>query len=432
MKHKRWIIGLIIALTLAGMGVSLYLTRLHYALMIPGQSVESICNINAVVNCVSVNASAYAEIKGIPVAGLGFVYYTIAFVFTLWGAWICRIHFKKSGAIDTPPPCNPIFFFLFFFSIPALLMTAYMIYASFQLLAVCLFCIAMYVINVLLFVLFPKAANVPWRGMGPFLEAYFLAPGHFVKMSMITLLLLLVGVGVLADITHTYQTRRDQAVAWQKRRAMGGQDPRHTPESIRDILAIFDKQPVASIEIPDDRPRWGGKAAPLQVVEFIDFQCPACKQAAELIPEFLNTHYANQFSLVQLNFPLDQSCNPNIKRKMHPFACDAAKIGVCVDQNTDAFWEYSEAVFANQGKITPGQLRDWAKEAGISEEALNQCLVSGEADDRISGDIAIGLKVPVDGTPAVLLNGRNLQSLWRDPVLFKRVLDAELERAGKE
>lgn len=402
----------ILILLLVGMATALYLTSLHYRLMIPGKSpgksIDSICDVNATVNCAAVNASKYAAIGPVPVAGLGFLFYGICLALTL-------VAFKRPR----------VWIFLFLLSVPTLLITGYMLYASSQLGLVCLFCIVMAIINLLLFGSFAQAAGITPQNIGHSIRSYLRSPADLLRWGLVTVLALGIGSLVLAKLTKAYERKRAEQIEWQRRRQ--GEPLALSTEQMDEVLATFYAAPVRSLTIPANRPRIGDANAPLQVIEFVDFQCPACKQAAETLPAFLNAHYPDRYSIVQLHYPLDQGCNPKIKRRMHPFACEAAKLGACVREAGKDYWDFEELAFANQGEMRSETLKDWAVSVGLTRAEIDGCLLSPEIATQVAEDVRLGEAAPVHGTPTIFLNGRDLQSLWRDPVLFKRLIERELK-----
>ena len=91
-------------------------------------------------------------------------------------------------------------------------------------------------------------------------------------------------------------------------------------------------------------PSRGPANASLQLVEFSDFQCPHCKEAQptvdRLLKDYPQAHFVSQV------FPL---------RSVHSEAEKAAENGVCVAKigGNDAFFKYTDAVYANQAQLTP-------------------------------------------------------------------------------
>ena len=85
----------------------------------------------------------------------------------------------------------------------------------------------------------------------------------------------------------------------------------------------------------------GGVDATVLVVEYSDFQCPACKAAAG-ISDALVEKYGNSIKFVYKNFPL---------RSIHPQSQKAAEAAECVKDLGGDYWEYHDILFQNQNAL---------------------------------------------------------------------------------
>lgn len=81
MFSKKHTIGniLLVALAVIGMAIMGYLISIHYA---PAEG--AFCNLGEGLSCDVVNKSIYAEIFGIPVSALGFLYFAGVFLLVWW------------------------------------------------------------------------------------------------------------------------------------------------------------------------------------------------------------------------------------------------------------------------------------------------------------------------------------------------------------
>ena len=137
--NKKWIL-LLLVLSLMGAGLSLYSLNQHLKFVETGQLQKSFCTVSEHVDCDLMNTSVYSEFSGIPVAGLGLIFYVFMILVALTGLKVKPS--KKSGLA-----------FAFFISFFSILVTLWMAYLSiFQIKAVCLICMGMYVTNLLIFI----------------------------------------------------------------------------------------------------------------------------------------------------------------------------------------------------------------------------------------------------------------------------------------
>lgn len=157
----------------------------------------------------------------------------------------------------------------------------------------------------------------------------------------------------------------------------------------------------------------GGKDAPVTVVEFSDFQCPFCR-AAESSIKAIKEKYGDKIRLVYLDFPLG----------MHPHAMDAARAGRCAGEQ-GKFWQFHDAMFANQAKLAPADLKAQAKQLGLDTKAFDTCFDGNKYDVPIHKDMSQGESLGVTATPTFFINGREVVGA-QPPEKFEEVIDEEL------
>jgi len=184
-------------------------------------------------------------------------------------------------------------------------------------------------------------------------------------------------------------------------RAAPGQVPFNPAEAI----ALFESGLKHEIPVSDDDPRLGTAGAPIRMVVFGDFQCPGCTKLAHTIPA-LARQLEGKLEIVFKHFPLDSTCNPLVKKELHPKACLAARAAEAA-RNQGKFWAFHDAVFMPPSKRA-GSLKVLAERLGMDFDRF-EADRKGEAGlARIKGNIDLGIRLRVDGTPSVFLNGRRI------------------------
>jgi len=166
------------------------------------------------------------------------------------------------------------------------------------------------------------------------------------------------------------------------------------------------------------RPTRGPAGAPIEMIEFSDFQCPFCLRAFPTVRQVLDT-YGTRVRLVYRHFPL-----PN-----HPNARPAAEAAECAAVQ-GKFWEYHDRLFADQSKLSDGDLKKTAADIGLDATKFNACVDSHETRSAVEADVAAGTEAGINGTPAFFVNGRLISGSQPFDV-FKRVIDEELELKTK-
>jgi protein-disulfide isomerase len=162
-----------------------------------------------------------------------------------------------------------------------------------------------------------------------------------------------------------------------------------------------------------DSPARGPASAPIELVEFSDFQCPFCLRAHPTVQQVLST-YGDKIRFVYRNYPLPS----------HPNARPAAEAAQCANEQ-GKFWEYHDRLFADQTKLSDADLKASAAALGMDAPKFNTCLDSHKYKTRIDTDLQAGNEAGVNGTPAFFVNGRLLNGA-QPYEEFKRVIDEEL------
>jgi predicted DsbA family dithiol-disulfide isomerase len=170
-------------------------------------------------------------------------------------------------------------------------------------------------------------------------------------------------------------------------------------------------------------PSRGPANAPLQLVEFSDFECPHCKEAQptveRLLKDYPQAHFVSQV------FPL---------RRVHSEAEKAAEAGVCVAKlgGNDAFFKYTDAVYANQAQLTPegsaAALSAAVKAAGVDEAKVKACVAEPSTKAAVDASLQVGAEVGVNQTPMLSVNGRLLPLGGFPYDQLKKIIDYDLSQ----
>jgi protein-disulfide isomerase len=139
----------------------------------------------------------------------------------------------------------------------------------------------------------------------------------------------------------------------------------------------------------------GASHAPVTVVEYADFECPNCKQAAPAL-KLLLERFAGRVRVVFRHFPLEE---------VHPHALAAAEAAECAG-GQGKFWEMHDLLFANQEHLKNSQLHSYAERL-----QLDIARYTAEMDDQvhlqtIREDVAGANRSGIRGTPGFFVNGR--------------------------
>jgi protein-disulfide isomerase len=144
----------------------------------------------------------------------------------------------------------------------------------------------------------------------------------------------------------------------------------------------------------EGRPVMGSERAPVTVVVFADFECPACRQEAPLIREAVD-QFRGRAKLVFKHYPL----------QVHPRAKPAAAAAEAAHRQ-GKFWQMHDMIFAHQDALDDGDLVAYAAKIGLDVEKFKADYKAAAQIEAVEKDKVHGEEAGVDGTPAVFVNGR--------------------------
>ena len=164
------------------------------------------------------------------------------------------------------------------------------------------------------------------------------------------------------------------------------------------MRAYLPKIPTAAIVSPRSK---GSIQAPIQIMEYSDFQCPSCKAAQSTIKALMN-EYPDQIRLRYLHFPLEG----------HKWSLIAHRAAECA-ASQNRFWEYHDRLYAEQevwsksAEMPVEPFLNYAKDVGVGD--LNQfavCLADPKEDQKVIEDQTAGLSFGVRSTPSFFIDGK--------------------------
>jgi protein-disulfide isomerase len=150
--------------------------------------------------------------------------------------------------------------------------------------------------------------------------------------------------------------------------------------------------PTAQVQAVNAAGSEGHSDAPVQLVEFADYQCPYCQRANPDVNKLLQ-EYGSKISIVYKDFPLP----------MHSHAEKAAEAARCAGQQ-GKFWEYHNLLFQDK-KLEVADLKQEAKTLNLDSTKFDKCLDSGEEATAVKQDQDEALKLGLSGTPSFFVNG---------------------------
>lgn len=147
----------------------------------------------------------------------------------------------------------------------------------------------------------------------------------------------------------------------------------------------------------------GNSDAPVTVIDYSDYQCPACAYYATNIGTLIEQNYiaTGKVKFIYSDFPLQQ----------HRNAVPASLAARCAgDQN--AYWQMHDMLFANQRQWstltdTRNQFATYARQLNLDVSAFTSCLANpGTHQDTVNAALQRGVQAQVNATPTFSVNGK--------------------------
>ncbi len=159
-------------------------------------------------------------------------------------------------------------------------------------------------------------------------------------------------------------------------------------------FAIFSPEPAIDISgLENGGHTKGNPTAKISIVEFSDFQCPACGAFYQTQNKLLS-EFGGIVKFTYRHFPLPQ----------HTYAQKAAEASECASEQ-GKFWEMHDKLFENQDNLTLADLRNYASQLGLNSDKFNLCLQTGKYAPKVAADLAYGNSIGTNATPTIYLNG---------------------------
>lgn len=366
--------GLLILAGLGMIAVSIYMTNHYFVAIFPDglEGASTLCDINSFFNCNKATLSGASNIAGVPISLFGL----FVGIFTLVGYMFQGEKVEKTN-----------FFMLGANAVGCLIL---FIYSLVGLGGLCPMCTVYYIFSWLAFFVYFKQSS--FNGLDP-------------KVTGIYAVVVL----VFSGITFFYVSGKKEVQTQMADQMVKQYD------SLQNI-----GRPKMDSLFHLAKTTENFEDAPIQMVIFSDFQCPACKMLSDLTHEIIKK-YEGKINIQYFFYPLDHNCNPEMKRPLHPLACQAAYLSYCLP---DKFGIVHDDIFANQSSLSLDWLQDYAK-----KENVHDCMKNANTKDKVVEMIKAAAPFGIRSTPTMLLNGVKVEGVIPLASLSP-ILDALVERAA--
>jgi protein-disulfide isomerase/uncharacterized membrane protein len=369
-----------IGLALAGIAVSIVLLRSHLTVFEGDVAGGLFCGgAGGRFDCDTVAAHPSSWLLGLPLPFWGIVFYVAAGSLALL-AW--RL---PEGEASAAAGAGTVL------SATAVILDAWLGWIMVrQIGAICLNCVATYLLNLGLVAAFWRLdrAFTTAREWPALLTRWHTAgPGRAVKI--VTALVAIAGAS--AAFAYTRGAVNELLADSQ--------------DEASQLLRRFDTEPPLDMTQFEGLPAEGPAGARVTIVVASDFECSFCRNLAARLDE-IRAEYPNDVRILFLNAPISPKCNPRVTHEFHEHACWLARAGVCAARQ-GRFWQYHDLVYRDlaPARVNERGVRRALSRAGIDPAALDSCLAGAEADSVVARDVRRWRELKMDSVPSIVING---------------------------
>jgi len=149
----------------------------------------------------------------------------------------------------------------------------------------------------------------------------------------------------------------------------------------------------------------GGESSVTTIVEYSDFQCPACAAYYEVVKKIMDEELGGKVKFVYRHFPLIET---HLQASLAVSASEAAG-------SQGKFWEMHDKLFENQTAWANNpKAREmfigYAKEIGLNVEEFTKSLDSKEGKEKAVNAYKASVKMGLNSTPSFFINGKKIQN----------------------
>jgi len=145
----------------------------------------------------------------------------------------------------------------------------------------------------------------------------------------------------------------------------------------------------------------GDREAPLHLVMFGDFQCPFCLGAQSVLRR-VRERLDDRLLFAFRHLPIPE------RHPLAPLAAEASEAAAAQGR----FWEYHDALYANQPRLSRETMIELAGEHGLDVERFTADIDADAHRDRIARDVASAEASGATGTPTFFVNGKRLYGAY--------------------
>lgn len=153
---------------------------------------------------------------------------------------------------------------------------------------------------------------------------------------------------------------------------------------------------------------YGNPAAPIELVEYGDYECPYCGRAYPIVKS-IQQQLGDELKFVFRNFPLS---------KIHPNAFNASVATEAAGLQYK-FWEMHDIIFENQKSLDEDYILLYASRIGLDLERFHSDVRQKMVQEKVEKDFESGIRSGVNRTPTFFINGVKYEGEWSGDELLQ-------------
>lgn len=364
--------------------------------------------------CITVGQSKYSMLFGVPVAAYGLLYFIFITFLVLIADYASDKYYKIL--------CGVIFPLVIAGLAADLLLAVLMIKIG----EICKLCVATYVINILLFIISYRFIKTHFlrKEITDSVKG-FLKPSEPDGRASLSLSILLVFFLSFAVFSGTNIIRQKSS----------GRE-KYTDNQKAKQLTSFYNQTQEKFVYPASSMTIGDNSAKLKIYIFNDFLCSACYKLYQIEKQIV-AKYRNSIQIVYYHYPLDSTCNRDVKDTVYQNSCLASR-SMAAAAEGGFFEEYFYVHFSGYSSYKDGfgmetingNLLKAEREFKIqpSRKQSFETMITDEAvRHQITEHIEFAIKAKIDATPTLIISGRKIQGV-PPKELLESIIDTELSK----
>lgn len=371
---------LVVLLALVGFVTSIKLAIIYYEVNFDAYALPSFCSINSYIDCDGVAKTTHSQFFGIPLAYWGMFLY-LFMIFLIFAEKLRQIKFFKFLEVFK----NPLAYIASLGYIAFVLSMTLACISIFEIKKICVLCFFTYFLNLFI----ASVATLPEEGIYRSFKTSVLDFIDAVKIKKYLISLICVAVAGGAILTYTgtsyvFAPQVKRFKEFKKYEKLQADNPYRIRGNIM-----------------------GDEKAKTIVYIYTDYRCPICRVYNVMLYRAANELKGIKF--VHKNLPLDIECNPHIPKPFHEGSCMMAKYAIAAE-GQGRFWDFNSELFEKQPK-TENDVIKMAESMGLDADKLEKDARSTQTKDRLLSEIEDATDKKIDGTPALVIDGKIINGI---------------------